>query len=378
LTGVSPTIVREANGPAGSVVGYPSPTATDNLDVGPLLVSCVPASGATFPLGTTTVSCSATDAHLNQRVATFAVIVVDTTKPILTAPGSRNVYATTAAGTPRDDPAVSPFLNGGVATDIVDKSLPVGNNAPEFFPVGPTTVTFSTTDHSGNTAQATATLTVFPLPPAGTTPPPLPQPPDRSPPDDVRNLKAAPGSRKVTLSWARPAATDFDHVTITRSLADGNNVAARYTGKASSFVDTSLQNGVEYRYTVVAYDTQGNRSAGAVVTATPTVSLLLTPRDGARVKMTKKGLKATWARVKGADYYNLQVYLMPDLFAAGLQPASAQADVKVRTVWPKKPTFVLKGLRPGRYRWYVWPGFGARAAVNYGPLLGSRIFVVTR
>jgi hypothetical protein len=29
----------------------------------------------------------------------------------------------------------------------------------------------------------------------------------------------------------------------------------------------------------------------------------------------------------------------------------------------------------GRYRWYVWPGFGARAATNYGKLLGSSHFV---
>jgi HYR domain len=388
FSGVPGTIQREANGPLGSTVTYAMPTANDNLDVGPLLVACLPASGATFPLGATSVHCTATDTHANTGVATFSVVIVDTTKPILTPPGGRNVYATTPTGIPRSDPALASFLNGAVASDIVDQTLPVGNNAPEFFPVGPTTVTFSTTDRSGNTAQGTSTLTVFPMPPAGTTPPPLPQPPDRLPPDDVKNLKATPGPGKVTLSWGRPAATDFDHVTVTRSLSDGSDVRQRYTGNATSFVDTQLQNGLEYRYTVVAYDSAGNRSAGAVTTAVPKQSLLLTPRDGARLKVTKKGLKISWARMNGADYYNLQLYVVPNLFKRGLQPASADADVKVLTIWPKKPSYVLKQswkfggvkrrLRPGTYRWYVWPGFGTRAAVNYGPLMGSRTFVVTR
>ena len=33
-------------------------------------------------------------------------------------------------------------------------------------------------------------------------------------------------------------------------------------------------------------------------------------------------------------------------------------------------------LAPGLYIWYVWPGFGARSAVNYGDLLGSRTFQI--
>jgi len=388
FSGVPPTIQREANGPLGSTVTYAPPTANDNLDTGPLLVTCLPASGATFALGVTSVNCSATDSHFNTGVATFSVVVVDTIPPVLTPPGGRNVYATTPTGTPRDNPALSPFLNGGVASDIVDTTLAIANDAPEFLPVGPTTVNFSTTDDSGNTARGTSTITVFPMPPAGTTPPPLPQPADRTPPDDVKDLKAAVGSRKVTLTWTKPAATDFDHITVTRALANGGDTILRYTGKAVTFVDSALQNGVEYRYTVVAYDTDGNRSAGAVVTAVPKQSLLLTPRDGARVKATKKGLKISWARMQSADYYNLQLYRVPDLLNRSRRPASAAADAKVLSVWPKKTSFVLKPawkfsggryrLRPGVYRWYVWPGFGARAEVDYGPLLGSSTFVVIR
>jgi hypothetical protein len=35
-------------------------------------------------------------------------------------------------------------------------------------------------------------------------------------------------------------------------------------------------------------------------------------------------------------------------------------------------------LSKGVYRWYVWPGFGARSAVDYGELLGSNGFEMTR
>lgn len=384
LSGVPGTIQREANGPLGSTVTYTPPTANDNLDSAPLLVTCSPASGAMFPLGVTAVNCAATDSHRNTGVATFSVVVVDTTPPILTPPGARNVYATTPTGTSRDNPALSSFLNGGVATDIVDKTLAIGTDAPEFLPVGSMTVTFFTTDDSGNTAQGTSTITVFPMPPAGT--PALPQPSDRTPPDDVKNLRATAGSRKVTLTWTRPAATDFDHVTVTRSLADGGDVTLRYTGKAVTFTDSPLQNGVDYRYTVVAYDTDGNRSAGAAVTAVPKQPLLLTPRDGARVNATKKGLKVTWARMQGADYYNLQLYRVPNLLNRSVGPTRASADVKILSAWPKKTSFVLKRtwrfsgahyrLRPGVYRWYVWPGFGPRAEVDYGPLMGSSTFVI--
>jgi hypothetical protein len=54
-------------------------TATDNLDPNPRL-SCVPASGSTFPVGTTSVSCSATDRAGNTVSGSFSVVV----QPVLT------------------------------------------------------------------------------------------------------------------------------------------------------------------------------------------------------------------------------------------------------------------------------------------------------
>jgi hypothetical protein len=62
-----------ATSPAGAVVTY-NATATDNVDPNPS-VSCSAASGATFAIGNTTVSCTATDAAGNMASGSFSVHV---------------------------------------------------------------------------------------------------------------------------------------------------------------------------------------------------------------------------------------------------------------------------------------------------------------
>jgi hypothetical protein len=69
-------ITREADGPGGSVVTFTPPTADDNTD-GALPVTCSPASGSRFPIGTTQVRCTATDVSGNSTTATFNVTVND-------------------------------------------------------------------------------------------------------------------------------------------------------------------------------------------------------------------------------------------------------------------------------------------------------------
>jgi hypothetical protein len=58
----------------GVAVTYAAPSATDVVDDAPAVV-CAPASGSTFPVGTTTVSCTATDDRGNTSSATFDVTV---------------------------------------------------------------------------------------------------------------------------------------------------------------------------------------------------------------------------------------------------------------------------------------------------------------
>ena len=76
LVNVPADMTVDATGSAGAVVSYTPPTATDEGGETPT-VGCVPASGSTFAIGTTTVTCTATDADdLNSPVhATFTVTV---------------------------------------------------------------------------------------------------------------------------------------------------------------------------------------------------------------------------------------------------------------------------------------------------------------
>jgi probable HAF family extracellular repeat protein len=67
-------VSQTATSPNGATVSYTA-TATDDVD-GDLAVDCSPASGSTFPLGITTVNCSAEDAAGNVAVGSFEVRVL--------------------------------------------------------------------------------------------------------------------------------------------------------------------------------------------------------------------------------------------------------------------------------------------------------------
>jgi hypothetical protein len=69
-----PNLTAQATDSAGAVVSWPAPQVVDLVDPSPG-VDCLPASGSAFPTGTTTVSCTATDASLNAANAKFTVTV---------------------------------------------------------------------------------------------------------------------------------------------------------------------------------------------------------------------------------------------------------------------------------------------------------------
>src|SRR5919204_2333904 len=82
-----PDVIAEATSSAGATVSF-TPVVTD--DNPSPTVGCSPASGSTFPLGTTNVSCTATDTgDGTTSTASFNVIVHDTTPPTITLGGSQ-------------------------------------------------------------------------------------------------------------------------------------------------------------------------------------------------------------------------------------------------------------------------------------------------
>ena len=144
----------EATSVAGAVANWTPPAASDNSGTATLTGSST--SGATFPLGTTTVTYTATDPSNNAAIpCTFTITVRDTTPPSL--PVISNIVVT------------APDLTGAnvnfslpAATDLTDPNVTVTSSpAPgAFFAVGVHTVTVTAVDRSKNQTIRTFTIAV--------------------------------------------------------------------------------------------------------------------------------------------------------------------------------------------------------------------------
>jgi HYR domain len=131
------------------VVEYSGSSASDIVG-GSLGTDCEPASGSTFALGETTVTCSAVDSSLNVGTATFDVTVQDTTAPVVTVPADLTVGATSAAG------AAVTFTS--TAEDAVDGAITptcAPASGSTFARNVTTTVTCTATDLTSHTGTST-------------------------------------------------------------------------------------------------------------------------------------------------------------------------------------------------------------------------------
>jgi hypothetical protein len=187
---------------------------------------------------------------------------------------------------------------------------------------------------------------------------------DATPPK-LNKVAVTPGDRSVRLRLTM--SPDVAAVEITRKpgIEDAPESVV-FRGKADTFKDTRLKNGTRYEYVVAVFDEAGNADR-ASTKALPHAALFA-PLDGATVAGSTV---LRWVAVPRAKYYNVQVWFK---------------GRKVLSTWPARTWFRLKTswrfngkqyrLKPGVYRWYVWPGFRGRAARDYGKLIGSSAFVV--
>lgn len=152
---VPANLTVEASGRQGAIVTFVA-SASDAQD-GPLAPTCQPLSGSTFALGTTTVSCKATDSGGLTGSASFNVTVKDSKGPVFSnVPTSPIVaYATCAAG-------ANVTYTPPKATDVVDGALAVVCTpaSGSQFTVRKTTVTCSAADAHGNSDRASFTVWV--------------------------------------------------------------------------------------------------------------------------------------------------------------------------------------------------------------------------
>jgi hypothetical protein len=147
----------DAPTPAGVVVTYQPPTATDQVD-GTVPVTCAPASGSVFPVGTTTVDCSAADLATPPNVThgKFDVQVKFIGPPVITVPTPSPLVVDATK------PTGANVTYGASAKDAGGNSIPVNCTPPSGspFPLGLTTVNCTATDQFGNTATASFVVQV--------------------------------------------------------------------------------------------------------------------------------------------------------------------------------------------------------------------------
>jgi hypothetical protein len=149
-------VANVAANTCGAVVNYAAPTATDNCAgaIVPALVSGpATASGATFPVGTTTVVFTATSGGLSST-CTFTVKVNDNQLPTIACTNPQS--ACTGSFLPLTVPGVTVLDN--CPAPLVTPVTPAGFNG--FVTAGSSSITLSATDASGNTAAVPCTFTL--------------------------------------------------------------------------------------------------------------------------------------------------------------------------------------------------------------------------
>lgn len=153
---IAPTIVAPLNvnvnpnlGCTAVGVSLGSPIVADNCSVATVTND----APSLFPIGTTTITWTVTDASGNMATATQLVNVVDQIAPVATAPEDITVNANNyceATGVNLGTPITSD--NCTIAT--------ITNDAPSTYSIGTTIVTWTITDASGNFTTVTQNVTV--------------------------------------------------------------------------------------------------------------------------------------------------------------------------------------------------------------------------
>jgi hypothetical protein len=190
---------------------------------------------------------------------------------------------------------------------------------------------------------------------------------DTTAPAPVKLERRSVSYRKLLLTWALSPGTD--HVVVLRNTK-AKHVASTevYRGAGTRYVESKFVNAQYHAYRITSYDKAGNVSAAVDITI-PASALLLAPADRAKIH---RAPTFGWRAVKKASYYNVQLW---------------RGGEKILSTWPKGTKLKLTRtwtynrrrykLKPGRYIWIVWPGFGAPSKGIYGQPLGQASFVAT-
>ena len=88
-------------------------------------------------------------------------------------------------------------------------------------------------------------------------------------PEEVSNLEAEPGNKQITLTWSDPS-EDFDHLEINWMPAQGDPSPPKEVSKGDETLTiTGLLSETDYVFRVSAFDSDGNNSAGVIISQMP-------------------------------------------------------------------------------------------------------------
>lgn len=214
---------------------------------------------------------------------------------------------------------------------------------------GTATASGGCTDKAGNSAVAPVQLAYDSTPPV------------------VTNVTERSSAADNALAWA--STSPSDRIIVRRRIRGRKARKMVFRGVGTTFDDKRIKAGYEYLYSVRSVDEAGNVSKAASVAAFPKI---LTLRKTPYVVHAAPTPILRWGRVRGAGYYNLQVFRgSKRIYSAW--PTGHQVGLTAAWRWSGRRRFLI----PGQYRWYVWAGFGARKLARYR-FVGSERFVLVR
>ncbi|MDD5163772.1 MAG: HYR domain-containing protein [Candidatus ainarchaeum sp.] len=262
ITGTPANITAEATSSAGAIVNYTNPTATDNSGTTPV-VSCIPASGGTFPLGSTTVTCTATDAAGNSATTTFIVTIQDTTLPAISSFSSSTGTNWTNSTTPTLN--INAADSGsGLSTMRFSCNNSSWNSEVSYAQTysgfniltstgcssdsGAKTIYLQVKDTAGNWSSTIGIATAINY--------------DGSAPNSPGTPDCSTGDGQVTLSWG----------SVNDNPSNGSGIKEYRIYKGGSYYDytsgstysktiTGLSNGTAYTFRIRSADNAGNESS---------------------------------------------------------------------------------------------------------------------
>ncbi len=164
---IPPAITASLSSPANSV-GWHNADVTVSFtcsDMESGIAACPAPVTVTTEGAAQVISGTAMD-NAGNSASTYVIINLDKTPPVLTCPLDIDILAMELTGTPSETIAIQSFLAGAVAVDNLDTAVPVTHNAPDFFLMGNTAVTFTAMDDAGNQGVCHAMVTVKNPPPA--------------------------------------------------------------------------------------------------------------------------------------------------------------------------------------------------------------------